>query len=233
MTGISAAAPNSFRKKGGHQDGVGRRRHVGPQQGGGQEVLRPGQELQGQAGIPVPLLGPVVQAAAVGRDQGDLRGREEAFQEQQRDEDEEDAVGHGCSRRTSISRMRVPFIRVTRKREMVVGHGPAFPGQGAEEVQDQAADGVELLRGQLQLQGLVEVRQRHGGLDPPEPRADFLQGLLFHLNSWGISPQSSSSRSSTLTSPTREPYSSTTRARRRCWACNSVSRSKAFLFSGT
>ena len=63
----------------------------------------------------MPLLGPVVQAAAVGRDQGDLGGREEGFQEQERDEDEEDAVGHGCSRRTLSSRMRVPFIRVTWK----------------------------------------------------------------------------------------------------------------------
>ncbi len=68
---------------------------------------------------------------------------------------------------------------------MVISHGPAFPGQGPEKVQDQAADGVELLRGQLQPQGLIEIRQRHGGLDPPEPRGDLLQGLLFHLKLLG------------------------------------------------
>src|SRR5208337_3507347 len=104
-------------EKSGHQDGIGRRRQVSAQQGGRQVVLRPPQELQGQVRTPMSLLGPAVQAAAVGGDQGDLRRREDPFQEQERDEDEENPEIHGCSRRTSISRIRVPFIRVTRKRK--------------------------------------------------------------------------------------------------------------------
>ena len=60
---------------------------------------------------------------------------------------------------------------------MVQGHAAAFPGQSAEEVQNQAADGIELRGRQLQAQGPVEIRQGQGGLDPPDPRGDLYRGF--------------------------------------------------------
>ena len=66
-----------------------------------------------------------------------------------------------------------------------ISNDPPFPGQGAEEVEHQPADGIEFLRRQLQTQGLVEVRQGDGRLDPPDARGHFLQDLFLFLEFLG------------------------------------------------
>ena len=64
---------------------------------------------------------------------------------------------------------------------MVISNDPAFPRQGAEEVKDQAANGVEFLRGQVQVQGVVNINQRQGPFDPPDPGRHLFQGFFLRL----------------------------------------------------
>ena len=95
MAGTTPAGAQTVQEKHGHQDGVGRGGHVGPQQGGGQQVSRPGEQFQGHFGAAIALFGALAQVTAVGRDQGDFGGREKPFQDHQGNTEDENSVDHG------------------------------------------------------------------------------------------------------------------------------------------